>query len=134
MLTCLALAAALNSSSMAEIPALTAAIEAEARALSVETQSTPALVDRIETFSGDATRLSALLQDAGVGQDMPCIFQGIAKDARDRAAELSAADTQGERNTALMNLRVLMDDAAMIAPIAATVAQDRAEHRDVALR
>jgi len=134
MLTCLALAAALNSSSMAEIPALTAAIEAEARALSVETRATPALIQRLGAFSADATRLSALLQDAGVGQDMPCIFQGISQDARDRAAEFSAADTQDERDTAFMNLRVLMDDAAMIAPIAATAAQDHAEHRDVALR
>jgi hypothetical protein len=134
MLTCLALAAAFNAASMAEIPALTAEIEAEARALASETQVTPALITRIDDLSSDAERLSSILQSAGVGQDMPCIFQGIAKDSRDRAAEFIAADTQDERDAAFMNLRVLMDDAALIAPLAATAAQDRAEQRDLALR
>ncbi|MGD9966724.1 MAG: hypothetical protein AB7T59_09405 [Hyphomonadaceae bacterium] len=132
MLTCLALAAALSASNVAEIPTLSAKIEAEARALTAETQVTSSLISRIDDFSADAMRLSGLLHVADVGQDMPCIFQGIAKDARRRTAELIAADSQSERDDALMNLHVLMDDAAMIAPIAAIAAQDRAEQSDVA--
>ena len=91
MLICLALAAAFSDSSMAEIPALSAEIAAEAQALSIETRVTPALLMRIDDFSSDAERLSSMLQSAGAGQDMPCIFQGIAKDARNRAAEFAAA-------------------------------------------
>jgi hypothetical protein len=134
MLTCLALVAAFSANSMAEIPALSTEITAEAQALSTETQVTPTLLTRISEFSTDAERLSWLLQTAGVGQDMPCIFQGIASDARDRAAEFAAADTQAERDAAFMHLRVLMDDAAMIAPIAATAAEDSARQHNVALR
>ena len=33
-----------------------------------------------------------------------------------------------------MNLRVLMDDAAMLAPLAAAAAADRAEERNIASR
>lgn len=134
MLTCLALAAALSTSSVADIPALAAEIESEAHALSAATQVTPALIQRIDAFSADAARLSTLLRGAGVGQDMPCIFQGIAKDARERAAEFAVADTQAERDAAFMNLHVLMDDTALLAPLAATAAQEEAEERDVALR
>jgi hypothetical protein len=134
MLTCLALAAAFSTASMAEIPALSTEIAAEAHALSIETQMTPALLTRIGDFSSDAERLSSLLQGAGVGQDMPCIFKNIAKDARDRAAEFRAADTDAERDTAFMNLRVLLDDAAMIAPIAATIAEDSTRQDNIAPR
>lgn len=134
MLTCLALVAAFNTSSMAEIPSLTARIESEARALSSVTEVSPALVTRIGDFSADTQRLSSLLQTAGVGQDMPCVFQGIAKDARDRAAEFIDADTQGERDAAFMNLRVLMDDTVLLTPVAASAAADRAQQRDVAFR
>jgi hypothetical protein len=134
MLTCLALAAAFSTASMAEIPALSTEIAAEAHALSIETQLTPALLMRIDDFSSDAARLSSMLRSAGAGQDMPCILQGIAKDARDRVAEFLAADTQTERDTAFTNLRVLADDAAMIAPIAATVAEDGVRQDSLALR
>ena len=65
---------------------------------------------------------------------MPCIFQGIASDARERAAEFSAADTPAEQDAAIMDLRVLMDDTMMLAPPAAAAAADRADERNIAFR
>ena len=86
----------------------------------------PAFLTGIEEFSGDSERLSVALREAGVEQDLPCIFHGIAQDARERATELQAADTAAERETAFTNLRVLLDDALLIAPMAASAAADRA--------
>lgn len=131
MLTCIAL---MLGVSLAELPSLAAEVEAEARALTVQTEITPALLAGIEEFSADAERLSAALREAGVEQDLPCIFHGIAEDARERAAELQAADTPAERDAAFMNLRVLLDDAILIAPMAASAAADEAAEQDVALR
>jgi len=128
MLACLALVAALSvNTTTDEIPALTAEIEAQARELAIETRLTPELLTQIDHFSNDTARLSRLLQGAGVRQDMPCLFRGIAKDARARATEFIAASNQTERDAAFMNLRVLMDDAALMAPLAATAAQDAAQ-------
>lgn len=133
MLTCLALVA-FNVASLGDIPKLSSDIEAEARALAAIDSVSPELIARIESFSADAQRLSTTLSSAGVGQDMPCIFQGIASDARERAAEVSAADTAAEQDAALMNLRVLMDDTVMLAPLAASAAADRAHERNLARR
>lgn len=133
MLTCLALVA-FNVASLGDIPKMSADIEAEARSLAAVSTISPGFISRIEGFSADAQRLSATLSSAGVGQDMPCIFQSIANDARQRAAEFSAADTSAEQDTALMNLRVLMEDTVMLAPLAASAAADRAEDRNIALR
>jgi hypothetical protein len=87
----------------------------------------------VEDFSQDSERFSVALREAGVEQDLPCIFHGIAEDARERVAELEAADTQAERDTAFMNLRVLLDDAILIAPMAAAAAADEAAVQEVAL-
>lgn len=133
MLTCLALVA-FNVTSLGDIPKMSTDIEAEARALAAVSTFTPALMTRLEEFSSDAQHLSISLRNANVGQDMPCIFQGIANDAMERAGEFAAADTQEEQDTAFMNLRVLMDDAAMLAPLAAAAAADRAEEREIAFR
>ena len=133
MLTCLALVA-FNVASLGDIPKLSSDIEAEARALAAIDSVSPELIARIESFSADAQRLSTTLSSAGVGQDMPCIFQGIASDARERAAEFSAADTAAEQDAALRNLRVLMDDTMMLAPLAASAAADRAHERNLARR
>ena len=133
MLTCLALVA-FNVTALGDIPKMSIDIEAEARALTAISTVTPALMTRIEEFSSDAQQLSASLRNANVGQDMPCIFQGIANDAMERAGEFAAADTQEEQDAAFMNLRVLMDDAAMLAPLAAAAAADRAEERRIAWR
>lgn len=131
MLTCLAFMLSVN---LTEIPTLAAEVEAEARALSAQTEITPALLANIEDFSADTERLSAGLRDAGVEQDLPCIFHGISEDARERVTELQAADTVAERATAFTNLRVLLDDAILIAPMAASAAADVAQARHVALR
>jgi len=133
MLTCLALVA-FNVTALGDIPKMSADLEAEARALAAVSAATPELISRIEAFATDAQQLSVSMRRAGVGQDMPCIFQGIANDALERAGEFAAADTSEEQDTAFMNLRVLMDDAAMLAPLAAAAAADRAEERDLALR
>jgi len=127
MLTCIALVLGV---SLADLPAVALEVEAEARELTVQTEITPHFLAEIEDFSGDAERLSAALRDAGVEQDLPCIFHGIAEDARERAAELRDADTQAERDTAFMNLRVLLDDAILIAPMAAAAAADLAAAQD----
>ncbi len=123
MFTCLALALGV---SFAELPSLATEVETEARSLSAQTEITPAFLAGIEDFSVDAERLSVSLRELGVEQDLPCIFHGISEDARERASELTAADTQAERDTAFTNLRVLLDDAILIAPMAASAARDRA--------
>ncbi|MBL8543249.1 MAG: hypothetical protein JNJ63_05525 [Hyphomonadaceae bacterium] len=122
MLTCLAM---MLSVSLAELPTLATEVETEARAITAQTEITPALLSDIEEFSQDSERLSASLREAGVEQDLPCIFHGISEDARVRAAELQAADTPAERTEAFTNLRVLLDDAILIAPMAASAAADR---------
>jgi hypothetical protein len=131
MLTCLAL---MLNVSLAELPSLATEVEAEARTLTAQTEITPAFLADIAEFSGDAERLSVALRAAGVEQDLPCIFHGIAEDARERAAEFQAAENQAERDAAFMNLRVLLDDAILIAPMAASAAADRAAEQDVAQR
>lgn len=123
MLTCLAL---MLNVSLAELPSLATEVEAEARTLTAQTEITPAFLTSIVEFSGDAERLSVALRAAGVEQDLPCIFHGIAEDARERAAEFQSADDQAERDAAFMNLRVLLDDAILIAPMAASAAADLA--------
>lgn len=122
MLICLALALGV---SLADLPALATEVEGEARALTAQTEVTPGLLSGIEEFSADAERLSVSLREAGVEQDLPCIFHGIAEDARLRASELQAADTPAEHAEAFTNLRVLLDDAILIAPMAASAAADR---------
>jgi hypothetical protein len=123
MLTCLAL---MLTVSLTELPSLATEVEAEARSLAAQTEITPAFLAGIEDFSGDAERLSVALREAGVEQDLPCIFHGIAEDARERATQFQEADTQAERDAAFTNLRVLLDDAILIAPMAASAAADRA--------
>jgi hypothetical protein len=119
---------------LAELPSLAVEVETEARAITAQSLVTPALLAEIEDFSADAERLSAALRDAGVEQDLPCIFHGIAEDARERGAELRGADTAAEQDAALTELRVLMDDAILIAPMAAAAAADRAVELRVAAR
>ena len=131
MLTCAAL---MLTVSLAELPSLATEVETGARALTAQTEITPGFLADVREFSGDAERLSAALREAGVEQDLPCIFHGIGEDALERVTELEAADTQAERDTAFTNLRVLLDDAILIAPMAAAAAADVAAGQDVAER
>lgn len=121
MLTCAAL---MLTISLAELPAMATEVETEARELTAQTEVTPAFMADIMEFSGDAERFSVALHQAGVEQDLPCIFHGIAEDARERVAQFEAADSQAERDEAFTNLRVLLDDAILIAPMAASAAAD----------
>jgi len=131
MLTCIAF---MFTVSLAELPTLATEIETEARALTAQTEITPAFLESVTEFSGDAERFSVALRSAGVEQDLPCIFHGIAEDARERVAELSEADDAEERDAAFTNLRVLLADAILIAPMAASAAADRVEEQQIALR
>lgn len=132
MLSCVALTF-LGAVSFSDIPALTVEVETGARALTAQTEITPSLLADIADFSSDAEQLSVALGRAGVQQDLPCMFHGIAADARDRMTEFRDADTEVERYAAFTNLRVLLDDAIQLAPIAASMAADAAE-RDIAAR
>ena len=131
MLTCAAL---MLTVSLAELPSLATQVETEARALTAQTDVTPEFLANLRDFSGDAERLSAALREANVEQDLPCIFHGIGEDARERATAIEAADTPAARTQALADLRVLLDDAILIAPMAAAAAADAAAEQDVAQR
>lgn len=129
MLTCLAM---ILTVSVTELPSMAADVEAQARTLSAQTEVTTEFLTGITEFSGDAERFSVALRQAGVEQDLPCIFHGIAEDARERVVEFQAADTPEERAEAFADLRVLLDDAILIAPMAAAAAADRAVAQNVA--
>lgn len=128
MLSCAALTF-LGVAALADISALSSEVETGARALTVQTEITPSLLADLADFSGDAERLSVALNEAGVEQELPCMFQDIATDARVRMSEFRDADTDAERSAAFTNLRVLMDDAIQLAPIAASMAADEVASR-----
>lgn len=131
MLVCAAL---MLTVSLAELPSLAAEVESDARALTAQTEVTPQFLADLREFSGDAERLSAALREAGVEQDLPNIFHGIGEEARESASVLEAADTPAERAAAFTELRMLLDDTILIAPMAAAAAADAAAQRNVAAR
>ncbi|MDX2276971.1 MAG: hypothetical protein NW206_16090 [Hyphomonadaceae bacterium] len=58
-------------------------------------------------------------------EDLPCIFRGISEDAHARAAEMQDATlSPAARADAFTGLRALLDDAILLAPMAATAAED----------
>ena len=122
MLTCLAMA--LATVSLANIPTLATHVETEARTLSAQTEVNDRFIADLHTFSAEAMQLSDSLRAAGVTQDLPCIFRGISQDTETRITELQAAHTQTERTMAFNDLRALLSDAILIAPMAAGAAAD----------
>jgi hypothetical protein len=122
MLTCLAMA--LSVTTLNGIPALSSQVEAEARALNAQTSVTPAFMTDLDRFSTDAELLSASLRAAGVAQDLPCIFHGISQDAHERITTFQTAQSPGDRDRAFTDLRALLSDAILIAPMAASAAAD----------
>ncbi len=126
MLSCAALTF-LSSIALTDVSALSSEVETGARALNAQTEISPRLFADLADFSGDAERLSIALNEAGVEQELPCIFQDIATDARLRMSEFRDADTEAERAAAFTNLRMLTDDAIQLAPIAASMAADSQE-------
>ncbi len=129
MLTCLAFAAVLAGGPL-PIPDLAREVETDARALSAQSEVSPAFLAALDDFSTDAMALSDALRAAGVVQDLPCIFRGISEDAHARIAEFQAADEAAERDEALTGLRVLLSDAILLAPMAVREAEGRTEPGD----
>lgn len=121
MLICFALMLGLG---LADLPAAAAQVEAEAHDLAAAQEATPALAQDVARFAADAEDLARGLERAGIDQDMPRVFDGIAQDARARAQELNAADTPAERAATLARLRLVLEDAALLAPMAAAAAAD----------
>ncbi|MCC6786501.1 MAG: hypothetical protein IT547_01550 [Hyphomonadaceae bacterium] len=121
MLTCIALMLTVGA---AELPSLATEVEAEARTLSAQTEVTPTFLAGVQDFSQDSEQLSASLRQLGVAQDLPCIFHGISEDALVHMRELQEADTATERDMAFSALRALLDDAILIAPMAAAAVAD----------
>jgi hypothetical protein len=118
MFACLIAAAALTTAPMEAIPALSAEVHDGASALVVMVQSigeSTAFQVALADFSNDSMALSEALRTAGVTADLPCIFKGIAEDARARALELQTAQGPA-RAFALSGLRALLDDAILLAP------------------
>ena len=103
-------------------------VEADARGLTAlvnsPTAGDPAFMGKLDQFSADSLALSAALREAGLTEDLPCIFKGIGEDAKVRGAEIQA--TTGEARTmALAGLAALLRDATEIAPTAAQEVSDR---------
>lgn len=126
MLTCLAMALAVVS--LGDIPALAAEVEADARTLTAQTEVTPDFLVQLNDFSAESMQLSDSLRAAGVTEDLPCIFRGISEDSHTRAAEMQDASlTAAARADAFAGLRALLDDAILLAPMAATAASEAGE-------
>lgn len=123
MITCLAMVLGVG---LADLPALAANVETEARALTAQTEINAAFLTDLDKFSADADTLSRSLREAGVAQDLPCIFHGISEDARTRGEALAHATSAADRQQGLTDLHALLDDAILIAPMAASAAADLA--------
>lgn len=118
MFACLAAAAALTVAPFQAIPALSEEVHDGASALVVMVQAqgeSAAFQVALADFSADSMALAEALRAAGVTADLPCIFKGIAEDARARAIDLQTAQGR-EREHALSGLRALLDDAILLAP------------------
>ncbi|MEQ1618638.1 MAG: hypothetical protein ABL883_09885 [Terricaulis sp.] len=122
MLTCLALAA-FGTVSFGDIVSLAGEVEAEARSLAGRHEFSPSFLADLTEFSGDSMRLSDALRAGEAPADLPCIFRGIAEDAMAHAAELQRAATPAEEAEAFAALSALLDDAILLAPMAAAAEQ-----------
>lgn len=118
MLTCLALAA-FGTVSLADIASLASEVEAEARSLAGRHEFSPSFLADLTEFSGDSMRLSDALRAGDAPADLPCIFRGISEDAMVHAAELQHAATPAAEAEAFAALGALLDDAILLAPMAA---------------
>jgi len=123
MITCIA-AATFALTSLPGIPALAHHVEAEARALTAQTQVSDQFITDLHTFSDDAMALSDSLRADGITQDLPCIFRGISQDTQVRITEFQSATTDTQRHMAFEDLHALLSDAILIAPMAASAAVD----------
>jgi hypothetical protein len=129
MLMCLAVAGAMALTSPT-IPDLAQEVETDARTLAAHEQATPEFLAGLADFSSDAMALSTALRATGMSADLPCIFKGISEDSAARAAAFQAATTDAERAEAFTELHVLLDDAILLAPMAARAATGEARPED----
>ncbi len=123
MLACLS-ALALGALPMTDIAPLAVAVETDARTLraSVQTAAEPAYQAALKDFSDDAMALSKALREAGLTDDLPCIFKGISEDALVKAQAVRDA-APAMRGLAGSQLAALLDDAILLAPMAAEIAR-----------
>ncbi|MGE0829778.1 MAG: hypothetical protein AB7O04_10560 [Hyphomonadaceae bacterium] len=103
------------------IEALAAEVEADARTLRAASVYDAPYFAGLADFSADAMALSTSLREAGLTDDLPCIFRGISEDAHVRAAEIQSAEGAA-RAMAVSGLNALLDDAILLAPMAAEAA------------
>lgn len=123
MLACLS-ALALGVLPMTDIAPLAITVETEARSLRarVHAAAEPAYQVQLDAFSKDAMALSNALRAAGLTDDLPCIFNGISEDATVKAQSVRTASPQ-MRPIAESQLAALLDDAILLAPMAAEAAR-----------
>ncbi len=127
----LALAAAM---SLADVAALSDEIEDEAVSLAMQEEVTPDFLARLQDFSADAHRLSEALAATGASGDLPLVLNAIAADALRAHRNFKAAATDAETSAAFDALRLALDDAIMLAPLAAGAAADADAPTEVAAR
>jgi hypothetical protein len=107
------------------LPALASQVQTEAASLTREAPKAAGTAGfdlKLTHFADTAMTLSTTLRAAGAPGDLPCIFKGISEDARAQAETLKAAQTKLDRQMALDELLVLLDDAQALAPQAANPA------------
>lgn len=124
MFACLA-AVGLAAAPFATIAPLADTVSREAGELraTVSMADQPAYQAELRAFSNDAMALSAALREAGLTDDLPCIFKGISEDALVKA-ELVARSEPSVRPIVESQLAALLDDAILMAPMAAKAARD----------
>lgn len=123
MITCLA-AFTIGAGLVTGPAALPQEVMEDARALVQVQTPNDAFYTALADFTIDAEALSEALRAAGATEDLPCIFHGIAEDARARAADLRGAQNQEAQTRAMNVLRALLDDAILLAPFAAEELMD----------
>jgi hypothetical protein len=111
---------------MSDIVPLASSVEANARELRADLGQAdqPAFQAELQAFSADAMALSKALREAGLTDDLPCIFKGISEDTLVKAEALRTAPN-GLRPIAESQLAALLDDAILLAPMAAEAAAGR---------
>lgn len=122
MLACLA-AFALAGASLTDVVPLARTVETSARTLRADVSHAdqPAYQAQLTQFSSDAMALSQALRSAGLTDDLPCIFKGISEDTLVKAQAV-ATDDATLKPMAVSGLAALLDDAILMAPMAAEAA------------
>lgn len=123
MLACIA-ALSLAATPFTTIAPLAETVTREATELraDVSMADQPAYQAELAAFSKDAMALSVALREAGLTDDLPCIFKGISEDTLVKAELVRTADPS-LRPIVEGQLAALLDDAILLAPMAAEAAK-----------